>query len=82
MESAPPAAKQKSTDAPPKRAFGEKPAPKNKPVAPSKPSGSGPTKAPGPVKVEEEDLGAGLSVEEAIEKCESFYSSEVISEMG
>lgn len=63
--------------------IGKKPEPKPKPVeekkvaAPAKPSAAG--KAPSGPSINDEDLGTGLSKEEAIEKVEAFYSSEHIS---
>ncbi len=63
--------------------IGKKPEPKPKPAeekktaAPAKPSAGG--KAPTGPAINDEDIGAGLSKEEAIEKVEAFYSSEHIS---
>ena len=60
--------------------IGKKPEPKPKPAeekktaAPAKPSAGG--KAPTGPAINDEEIGAGLSKEEAIEKVEAFYSSE------
>jgi len=62
-----------ATAAPPKRPppnIGKKPAPK----AVSKPAAV--TKAPTGPKIEEEDLGSGLSKEEAIDKVNEVFAAE------
>jgi len=53
--------------------IGKKPEPK------AKPASSGPSKGPSAPVIQEEDLGAGLSKEEAIEKAEEYYNSGTIA---
>ena len=53
--------------------IGKKPEPR------AKPASSGPTKGPTAPVIQEEDLGSGLSKEEAIEKAEEYYNAGTIA---
>ena len=66
---------EKKAPAPPKRAFGEKPATASKPAA----SGGGGGKTVKATDIQEEDVGEGLSKDQAIEKVSDFYDGEHVS---
>ena len=57
----------------PPASFGQKPG-----GASDKPKVTVPTKAPTGPKIVEEDLGAGISKEDALAKCQEFYNSATI----